>query len=260
MIKRAHYEVNYTQILNEVIIDEQLDPYAFRIFAYLIGKPSDWTTIHSDVAKKLHMNVKTVSRCMEDLVKAGYATRGNRIMKDGHLAEYDYTVFSSKNEKDVDIRPADFHQTDATNKHKSENPLAYATGDFATNKEETPYRKFIIQQKVNESKNYQSRKEIEDIERIDVELLLQEEKILEVNKVEILKKRIKDYSQYEKWLASKDGFLISRNCCESNCLESWIKNNPTNVFKEGVDRQMADELEIYQELKMNDLSPSKNKG
>jgi predicted transcriptional regulator len=72
---RAGHDNTYSIVLNSAIEDCRITAVAFRVLAYLAGKPDGWDIYNADVAKKCSISQKRLSKAWKELEDAGWIIR-----------------------------------------------------------------------------------------------------------------------------------------------------------------------------------------
>lgn len=70
---------NFTQVPNEIIIDEEISAKAFRFWVYLESKPDTWNFYDRNIVKEFGGSLSTILRLRKELKKAGYINFRMRV-------------------------------------------------------------------------------------------------------------------------------------------------------------------------------------
>jgi hypothetical protein len=91
---------NYTQIPNNIIIDNRLSDKALRVYLYIASKPTGWNVFNYDVMKSLNIKQKsTIANIWKQLDELGYisrvkVTQNSELSKTHKVGSYIYTIYS----------------------------------------------------------------------------------------------------------------------------------------------------------------------
>lgn len=96
----------FTQIPNELIVDNRLSMGAKLIYVYLASKPDGWQVWNGDIQKALNIKDSgTMSKYWKELLNAGWVTRTPIKSEDGRFSGgYDYEIGENPNTEKTPIR------------------------------------------------------------------------------------------------------------------------------------------------------------
>lgn len=93
IVKVKKYDCPYVQIDKRPLSDKRLSWKAKGILVYLLSKPDDWHVWVRDLAARSTDGEGAVRTGLEELFKAGYATRQQGKKENGTFAPVNYTVY-----------------------------------------------------------------------------------------------------------------------------------------------------------------------
>ena len=89
---------NFTQIINEIIIDPNIGAGAFRLYVYILSKPDNWKFNNREIMERLKIKDSgTIAKYWKELIFAGWVSRQPERTKAGTLrGRYEYYIFDQK--------------------------------------------------------------------------------------------------------------------------------------------------------------------
>ncbi len=110
----------FTQIINDLIINSDLNNSEFRVLAYAMSKPESWDFSAVEISKTLPICRETVQKTILSLIDKKYAKRILR-QKIGSRSEYRYIFYNKPYDliTSKEIRHARAEKVDT---HESEKP------------------------------------------------------------------------------------------------------------------------------------------
>lgn len=85
-------QIPFTQISNDILWDKSITPKARLILCAILSLPDNWEIRHGDLQERLAIGERALNTGLDELVKAGYATRERVKDSKGRYAHYDYQV------------------------------------------------------------------------------------------------------------------------------------------------------------------------
>lgn len=64
-------DINFTQIPNELILNEKISGSGFRLLAYIYSKPNNWRFYRKNISKELNWTLSKLDRIIVELKKVG---------------------------------------------------------------------------------------------------------------------------------------------------------------------------------------------
>ena len=220
MIFKNKRQNKFTQISNDVLVDENLSYKAKGILAYLLSRPADWNIYENEIEKHSKDGIDSVRTGIKELIDNGYVVRQKSRVK-GMFDGYEYAVSDNKDDlKDID-------RIGFSVNGKTENGFSHITNTDITNKDITnkeDIRKDIkCSSDVSEELNYYK----------NLSEFLKEAKAYyqaESNGYRILKtfytvfKKLKGYNHYKISKQQWDDVIIGVEYLDDiETLDNWIK-------------------------------------
>lgn len=101
---------HFTQLPNAIILDKTLSDGAFRVFAYIAGKPDGWIINNRDVQHNLDIKRKeTMAKYWRELIESGWITRQpllNDIGNPSGYYDYDLNIIPVKPSTEKPYHPS----------------------------------------------------------------------------------------------------------------------------------------------------------
>ncbi len=92
IVRREHRD-NFTIVPNAVFLDERLSVEAKGVLGFLLSRPHAWQVRLEHIRHTLRVGRKKLQRIFRELISAGYVTREQQRILDGHrFGEMDYVV------------------------------------------------------------------------------------------------------------------------------------------------------------------------
>ena len=92
IVRREHRE-NFTIVPNAMFLDERLSVEAKGVLGFLLSRPHKWQVRLDHIERTLKIGRKKLQRIFRELIGAGYVTREQQRILDGHrFGEMDYVV------------------------------------------------------------------------------------------------------------------------------------------------------------------------
>ena len=92
IVRREHRD-NFTIVPNAMFLDERLSVEAKGVLAFLLSRPHKWQVRLDHIGRTLRIGRKKMQRIFRELISAGYVTREQQRILDGHrFGEMDYVV------------------------------------------------------------------------------------------------------------------------------------------------------------------------
>ena len=92
IVRREHRD-NFTIVPNAVFLDERLSVEAKGVLGFLLSRPHAWQVRLEHIGRTLRVGRKKLQRIFRELISAGYVTREQKRILDGHrFGEMDYVL------------------------------------------------------------------------------------------------------------------------------------------------------------------------
>ncbi|MCI0601254.1 MAG: hypothetical protein L0Y60_17410 [Beijerinckiaceae bacterium] len=92
-IVRREHRAHFTIVPNAMFLDERLSIEAKGVLGFLLSRPHKWQVRLDHVGRTLRIGRKKLQRIFRELITAGYVTREQQRILDGHrFGEMDYVV------------------------------------------------------------------------------------------------------------------------------------------------------------------------
>jgi site-specific DNA recombinase len=92
IVRREHRD-NFTIVPNAMFLDERLSVEAKGVLGFLLSRPHKWQVRLDHIGRTLRVGRKKLQRIFRELISAGYVTREQQRILDGHrFGEMDYVV------------------------------------------------------------------------------------------------------------------------------------------------------------------------
>jgi len=92
IVRREHRD-NFTIVPNAMFLDERLSVEAKGVLGFLLSRPHKWQVRLDHIGRTLRIGRKKLQRIFRELISAGYVTREQQRILDGHrFGEMDYVV------------------------------------------------------------------------------------------------------------------------------------------------------------------------
>jgi hypothetical protein len=104
-IIRRELRSHFTIVPNAIFLDKRLSIEAKGVLGFLLSHPHNWQVRLDHVGRTLRIGRKKLQRIFRELISAGYVTREQQRIQDGHrFGEIDYVV---RNVSDALCKPVD---------------------------------------------------------------------------------------------------------------------------------------------------------
>jgi hypothetical protein len=94
-VVRRHHNGNFVVIPNSLYDDSRLSIEAKGLLGYLLSRPHNWTFRLSQIATKLGIGRDKVERIFNELINAGYVSRGKQSRVGGKWGPADFVVYDT---------------------------------------------------------------------------------------------------------------------------------------------------------------------
>ncbi len=89
-------KTNFSQIPNNLILDNRLSCGSKVVMMYLFSLPDGWIINNTDVMKKLRIGTRgTLSKYWKELLNANWISRCRLKNNKGHFDNFEYTLHST---------------------------------------------------------------------------------------------------------------------------------------------------------------------
>ena len=86
------FEINFTQVPNQIIRDERLSFKSKGLYAHLTSKPDNWTFYIDEMVKSSKDGKSSVQSGLKELEKYGYLRRVKYKDDKGKFVGWDYLI------------------------------------------------------------------------------------------------------------------------------------------------------------------------
>ena len=86
MIISRNFKNKYTKIPNSIIGDLDISDGAFRVYCYILSKPTDFVINNSSICKCLNIkSAISISKYLKQLIDKGYISRKRCSIRDNYI-------------------------------------------------------------------------------------------------------------------------------------------------------------------------------